>query len=49
MDFGGGKVRVTSTGIKKVGGANVFFYKHMLEGKRKNRFLSVLKQFFVFD
>ena len=46
MDFGGGKVRVTSTGIKKGWGANVFFYKHMLEGNRKIDFLSVLKQFF---
>ena len=31
MDFGGGKVRVTSTGIKKGWGAYVLFYKHMLE------------------
>ena len=47
MDFGGGKVRVTSTGIKKGWGANVLFYKHMLEGKRRNRFfISTQADFF---
>ncbi len=48
MDFGGGKVRVTSTGIKKGWGANVLFYKHMLEGKRRNRFFISTQAIFLF-
>ena len=36
--FDSGKLRVTSTGIKKGWGPNVLFYKHLLEGRRRSRF-----------
>ncbi len=47
MSFGTGKVRVTSTGIKKGWGPNVLFYKHLLEGKRKNRFFISAQAIFL--
>lgn len=34
---GSRKTRVTATGIKRGWGANVLFYKHLLQGRRKSR------------